>query len=167
MLRSVILRLANRYGIGFAIYCGIAVVSALSEWASFLMALSKMGPNVAAILAFFVATLINLVLSRWVGFLSVRRLRTEVMLVIAMSAIAFASNFLCFVALYRFAGVDLLAAKVSGTFIGFGFNYFVRQFFIFSPIPLHKPVSVVLQLRPRSEQVETTPVCGCVNPLDG
>jgi hypothetical protein len=56
------------------------------------MALSEMGPNAAAILGFFVATLINLVLSRWAAFLSVRRLRAEVMLVIAMSAIAFACN---------------------------------------------------------------------------
>jgi hypothetical protein len=31
MLRRVILPLANRYGIGFAIYCGIAVVSARSS----------------------------------------------------------------------------------------------------------------------------------------
>lgn len=167
MLRREILSLANRYGIGFAIYCGVAVVSALSEWASFLMALSEMGPNAAAILAFFVATLINLVLSRWVAFLSVRRLRAEAMLVIAMSAIAFAANFLCFVALYRYAGVNVLAAKVSGTFVGFGFNYLVRQFYIFSPIPLHKPVSVVLRLRPQSEQGETAPVRDCVNPLDG
>ena len=142
-------------------------MSALSEWASFLVALSEMGPNAAAILAFFVATLINLVLSRWAAFLSVRRLCTEVMLVIAMSAIAFASNFLCFVALYRYAGVNVLAAKVSGTFVGFGFNYLVRQFFIFSPIPLHKPVSVVLRLRPRSEHGKTTPVRDCVNSRDG
>jgi putative flippase GtrA len=149
-----ILSLINRYGIGFAIYCGIAVVSALSEWASFLAALSAMGPNAAAILAFLVATLINLVLSRWAAFLSVRRLHAEVMLVIAMSAIAFVGNFLCFVALYHYAGVNVLAAKVTGTFVGFGFNYFARQFFIFSPLPLHKPVSVVLQLRPRSEQGE-------------
>jgi len=166
MLRRVILPLANRYGIGFAIYCGIAIVSALSEWASFLLALSEMGPNAAAILAFFVATLINLVLSRWAAFLSVRP-HAEVMLVIAMSAIAFAWNFLCFFLLYRYAGVNLLAAKVSGTFVGFGFNYFVRRFFIFSPIPLYKPVSVVLRVRLRSELGETTPVREWVNPLDG
>jgi hypothetical protein len=106
-------------------------------------------------------------LSRWAAFLSVRRLRAEVMLVIVVSAITFAWNFLCFAALYRYAGVNVLAAKVSGTFVGFGFNYFVRQFFIFSPIPLHKPVSVVLQLRLRSELGETTPVRDWVNPLDG
>jgi hypothetical protein len=127
--------LANNCGIGFFVYCGVAAVSALSEWASFLAALSEMGPNAAAVFAFFVATLINLLLSRWVAFLLVRRLRTEVMLVIAMGAIAFTSNFLCFVALYRYAGVNVLTAKVSGTSVGFGFNYFVRQFFIFSPIP--------------------------------
>jgi putative flippase GtrA len=166
MLRRLI-PLANNYGIGFFVYCGVGAVSALSEWASFLVALSEMGPNAAAILAFFVATLINLMLSRWAAFRSVRRLRTEVMLVIAMSAIAFASNFLCFVALYRYAGVNVLAAKVSGTFVGFGFNYLLRQFFIFSPVPLHKPVSVVLRLRRRSEQGEITPVRDCVNSLDG
>jgi hypothetical protein len=153
MLRRAILPLANRYGIGFAIYCGIAVVSALSEWASFLLMLPEMGPNVAAILAFFIATLINLLFCRWAAFLSVRRLRAEVMLVIAMNAIAFAANFLCFVAVYH-AGFDVLAAKVSGTFVGFGFNYILRQFFIFSLTPLHKPVSVVLGLPPRSEQGE-------------
>ncbi len=167
MLRRIILPLANRYGIGFAIYCGIAVVSALSEWASFLVALWEMGPNSAAILAFFVATLINLLLSRWAAFLSVRRLWIEVLLVIAMSAIAFVANFLCFIALYRYAGINVLAAKVSGTFVGFGFNYLVRQFFIFSPIPLHKPVSVVLRLRPHCADGKTTPVRDCVNSLDG
>ena len=48
------------------------------------------------------------------------------MLVIAMTAIAFPSNFLYFVVLYRYAGINVLAAKVSGTLVGFGFNYLVR-----------------------------------------
>jgi SAM-dependent methyltransferase/putative flippase GtrA len=164
MLRRLILPLANDYGIGFLVYCGVAAVSALSEWACFLVALSKMGPNAAAILAFFVATLINLLLSRSIAFRSVRRLRTEVMLVIAMSAIAFAPNFLCFVALYRYAGLNVFAAKVSGTLVGFAFNYIVRQFFIFSQIPLHKPVSVVLPLR---HQGDTPATRNRVNSLDG
>lgn|SRR5262249_5751499 len=156
MLRHSIIPLANRYGTGFFVYCGVAAVSALSEWVSFLVALSQMGPNAAAISAFFVATMINLLLSRWIAFRSVRRLRTEVMLVIAMSALAFAFNFLCFVALYRYAGVHVLAAKVSGTFVGFGFNYLVRQFCIFSAIPLHPPASVVLRRRPLSDRGDTT-----------
>jgi putative flippase GtrA len=156
MLRRLILAFANRYGIGFFVYCGVAAVSGLSEWISFLIALSEMGPNAAAIFAFFVATTINLLLSRWIAFRSVRRMHTEIILVFAMSALVFASNFLSFVALYRYAGVDVLAAKVIGTFVGFGFNYLVRQFFIFSAIPLHKPVSVVLRLRPRSDHRDTT-----------
>lgn len=163
MYRRLFLMLADRYGVGFLVYCGVAAVSALSEWATFLVILAKVGPNTAAILAFFVATSINLLLSRSFAFRSVRRLRTEVMLVIGMSAVAFTSNFLCFVALYRYAGVSLLGAKVSGTFVGFGFNYLVRQFFIFSSTPLHKPVSVVLRLRAGSEQGETAEAHSCVN----
>jgi putative flippase GtrA len=69
------------------------------------------------------------------------------MLVIAMSALAFVANFLCFIALYHYANVSVLAAKISGTFVGFGFNYLVRQFFIFSNIPLYKAVTVVLRSR--------------------
>jgi len=72
-----------------------------------------------------------------------------------MSGIAFAFNFSCFVALYYFASINVIAAKISGAFVGFWVNYIyiVRQFFIFSPIPLHKPVSVVVQcLRPRSDK---------------
>jgi putative flippase GtrA len=155
MLRLSIIPLVNRYGIGFFVYCGVAAVSAVAEWASFLVALSEMGPNAAAISAFFIATMINLLLSRWIVFRSVRRLRTEVMLVFAMSALAFVANFLCFIALYRYANVSVLAAKVSGTFVGFGFNYLVRQFFIFSDIPLYRSVSVVLRLHTSCDQGET------------
>jgi len=41
ILRRLILPLANRYGVGFLFYCGIAIVSALSEWVSFSVALLK------------------------------------------------------------------------------------------------------------------------------
>jgi putative flippase GtrA len=152
ILRRFILPLANRYGIGFIFYCGIAIVSALSEWLSFSLALLKVGPNAAAILAFFVATLVNLLLSRRT-FRSMRGLWSEVVLVMVMSGIAFVFNFSCFVALYYYASINVLAAKISGTFVGFGFNYVARQFFIFSPIPVHSPLSVVARrLRPRSNR---------------
>ncbi len=144
IVRRLVVLLADRYGIGFLLYCGIAIVSALSEWVSFLVALLKVGPNAAAILAFFVATLVNLLLSRRT-FRSMRQPWSEIILIMVMSGIAFALNFLCFVALYYFAGINVLMAKISGTFFGFGFNYIVRQFFIFSPVPLHQPVSVVVQ----------------------
>jgi putative flippase GtrA len=144
ILRRLILSLADRYGIGFFFYCGVAIMSALSEWVSFSVALLKLGPNAAAILAFFVATLVNSLLSRRT-FRSMRQACSEVVLIIMTSGIAFGFNFFCFFALYYFAGINILTAKVSGTFVGFGFNYIVRQFFIFSPIPLHKPVSVVVQ----------------------
>ena len=39
MLRRSIIPLANRYRIGFFVYCDVAAVSALSEWVSFLVAL--------------------------------------------------------------------------------------------------------------------------------
>jgi hypothetical protein len=84
MLRHSIIPLANRYGIGFFVYCGVAAVSALSEWVSFLVALSQMGPNAAAISAFFRHD-DQFALSRWIAFRSVRRLRTEVMFIIAMT----------------------------------------------------------------------------------
>jgi putative flippase GtrA len=163
MLRRLVLPFANRYGIGFLAYCSVAAVSALSEWASFFVTLSKVGPNAAAVLAFFVATFINLLLSRSVAFRSVRRLRMELILVIGVSAIAFTSNFLSFVALYRCAGVNLLSAKVSGTFIGFALNYLARQFFVFSSIPLHKPVLIVLGLCDGSKQGETAEARRYVN----
>jgi hypothetical protein len=68
LLRRLILPLADRYGAGFLVHCGVAAAGALSEWASFVVTLAKVGPNVAAILTFFVATFINLLLSRSVEF---------------------------------------------------------------------------------------------------
>jgi SAM-dependent methyltransferase len=73
------------------------------------------------------ATLINWVFSRRGVFLSVRRAYAEAELAIVLSAAAFVASFLCFLALYRDADVNVLAAKVGGIFVGFGLNCFARQ----------------------------------------
>lgn len=140
MLARFALQFVNRYGTGLLVYGGVAVVSALTEWGSFLLMLQALGPITAAITAFFISTTINWLLSRAIAFRSMRRLGTEFMLVFAMSALAFGANFVAFLVLFQQFGIDVLISKVVATFFGFGFNYLARQFFIFSSIPLYSSI---------------------------
>ena len=119
------------------------VVSALVEWTSFLLTLPWLGPTAAAFVGFLVATGVNFALSRKVAFRSVRSARTELLLVLMMSAAAFAMNFAAFLLLFRFAGLDVFVAKMGGTGFGFTFNYLARQFLVFSRFPRFGTVSAL------------------------
>ena len=125
-------RLADRYGIGLFAYLGVAVLSALSEWTSFLASLSLVGPIAAAFVGFFFGTLVNFMLSRRFAFRSVRPPCQEFILVVVLSTLAFGANFSAYVVLFAFLGMNILLAKVIGTGFGFSFNYLARQFFIYS-----------------------------------
>jgi putative flippase GtrA len=140
-------RLVDRYGVGLLVYGGVSVASALVEWASFLLALPWLGPIAAAFVGFFVATSVNFALSRRFAFRSVRSASTELLLVLMMSAAAFAVNFAAFVLVFRFAGVDVFVAKVCGTAFGFAINYVARQFLVFSRLPRFRPVSALFGKR--------------------
>ena len=138
---------ADKYGLGFLAYGAVSGVSALSEWGSFFLLLPVLGLIGAAALSFLVATTINFLLCRRLAFRSVRPAHSEFRLVMTMSAIAFAANFLCFFGLYWSLTASMPVAKVAGTFAGFGFNYLVRQFFIFSRMPFYEPLSVFFHFR--------------------
>ena len=68
-----------------------------------------------------------------------------------MSGIAFAFNFSCFVALYYFASINVIAAKISGAFVGFWVNY------IYSSAVLHFLADSFAQTRIRRRPVPASP----------
>ena len=127
-----IFRLVDRYGIGLSAYLVVAVLSAFSEWTSFVASLWLVGPFAAAFVGFFFGTLTNVTLGRRFVFHSVRPLRQELVLFVVLSCVTFSVNFLTYVVLFVFFGINILVAKIIGTGFGFGFNYLGRQFFVYS-----------------------------------
>jgi putative flippase GtrA len=123
----------DAYAVSAVFYLLVGAGSAGVEWGSFYLLLSRFDPMTAALLAFAIATFVNFVLCRYITFNSRRRLWHEVVLVFGVSGIAFLFNFTTFLFLY-YAGLSAMAAKIFATGIGFGLNYGLRQFFIFSPI---------------------------------
>src|ERR1019366_10086098 len=89
---AYVVRLTNTYSIGLFVYFGIALISALTEWGTFVAALRFVAPLSAATAGFILSTLVNFVLSRRYAFRSKRTLSAEFVLVMGMSAWAFAGN---------------------------------------------------------------------------
>jgi len=156
--RAYLVRISNTYGIGLIVYFGIALVSALMEWGSFVAALRFLDPLPAAAVGFILATLLNFVLSRRFAFRSKRTLSADFVLVMGMSSVAFTANILVFYVLYAFAGVNLIVAKVLGTCFGFVFNYAFRQFFIFSHVSRFLRVSEIMKGRKATAETDDYPV---------
>lgn len=160
--RSFFVRLTDKYGIGFFVYGGVSVVSALSEWLIFVLALSSVGPVIASLAGFVGATCLNYVLSHYFAFRSTRPFLQEFALVMFMSGLAFIANFLVFYFLYTNADVHVLFAKIIGTCSGFFFNYAARQFYVFSRVPRFPSVSHLMKHESRDENVNM-PMRGTAN----
>jgi putative flippase GtrA len=107
---------------------------------------------------FVAATSLNYILSHFLAFRSTRGYLQEFILVLAMSGLAFAVNFLVFYLLYAIADVHVIYAKVIGTCSGFVFNYAIRQFYIFSRISRFPSVSQLTkrEIRGGTENVPTS-----------
>jgi putative flippase GtrA len=123
-------RLASLYSLAGIAYFGVSVVSALVEWGTFYISFRAVGPYGAAIIAFFMATHANYILSREI-FNPVREPVFEVIFFYVGSAAAFMSNLAALYIFLEWVGVNPMASKVLGTCAGFGFNFVVRQFFVF------------------------------------
>jgi putative flippase GtrA len=144
--------IADKYGLGLLAYCGVAIVSALTEWLSFIVALSSLGPARAAVVGFLLATAVNFLLSHHFAFRSVRSYWKEFALIFGTSAIVFVGNFSLFYLLYAIADVNVLYAKILGTCFGFGANYAARQFLIFSRVSRFPLATAVLRGKFRRAQ---------------
>jgi putative flippase GtrA len=141
-MMNTVFKFANNYGIGLAAYMVVGFVSALTEWSTFAVSLSFMAPvPAAACVGFVVATLLNFALSRRYVLHSRRSGLTEAALVILVSGAVFACNIGVFYMLYAFLLVPVMAAKILGTAAGFICNFTARQFWIFSSLPRHAPLS--------------------------
>ena len=135
----------DRYSPSLIAYGCVSVASALTEWLTFYVALFWLSPAPAALTAFVIATAANFLLSRHFAFRSTRPFWKEFALVMGMSAIPYVGNFALFYLLYATADVNVMLAKILGTCFGFGFNFAIRQFFIFSRVPKFRPASAILQ----------------------
>ena len=135
----------NAYVPSLFAYGCVSVASALVEWVSFYFLLFWLGPPPAALSAFVIATTVNFVLSRHLVFRSTRRYWKEYALVMSMSAVPYVGNFALFYFLYAAADVNVMLAKIVGTCFGFGFNFAIRQFFIFSNVPRFRSATSILK----------------------
>lgn len=140
-----LVKFANVFGIGLITYFLVGLISALAEWGVFAASLAAMSPLLAACTGFAVATGVNWFLSRRFAFKSRRGYFHELALVVLSSAAVFVWNLLVFLGLYYLLAVPLMIAKMAGTLVGFFANYVLRQFWVFSKTPRHRPMSVILQ----------------------
>lgn len=116
----------------------VSGLSALAEWSSFALFLFRLDIHYvpSSVLAFFVGTTINSVLSRKLAFTSKGRKGThEIALIYATSAIAFLFNLATLTVLVELLDTPPMLGKIAGTVVAFFFNYALRQFFIFSSKP--------------------------------
>jgi putative flippase GtrA len=132
---------ANVYSTGLLAYLAVACLSAATEWGSFAIGVLIVPPIAAALVGFLVATSVNFVLSRCLVFRSQSWWVSELGRLFMVSAAVFAWNLLVFYALYQFADVPLMAAKIIGTIAGFALNFSARQFWVFSVRPRYAPIS--------------------------
>jgi putative flippase GtrA len=140
-----IARFLDTYTPSALVYLGVALASALVEWLSFYLLLSVDAAWRSAIYAFLVATAINYVLCRMFAFRSVRPALEEMALLFLGSSIAFVFNFGSFLLMHSVWNLDPMLAKIAGTGVGFGFNYLIRQFFIFDRASRIMSVSALAQ----------------------
>ena len=102
----IIRKFIDRYSLSAAAYAVVAGIKRPTEWATFFVSQNIIDAWTAAILAFFVATLVNYFLSRGFAFNSKRRGRDEFVLLFALSGLAFLFNFGAFAFLYAFMGAQ-------------------------------------------------------------
>jgi putative flippase GtrA len=108
--------------------------SALVEWSLFWICNSRFGVHyfLAVAIAFFLATLVNYLLSAYFVFDRGQRTpSTEVLLVYIVSGIGFGLNFLLMWLLHGRLMVPAMPAKIASTGVVFFWNYFSRRRFIF------------------------------------
>jgi putative flippase GtrA len=138
-----LVRFLNTYTPSALVYLLISVVSAGVEWFSFYLLLSVDVPWRAAIAAFFLATSVNYVLCRGFAFRTVRPMHYEILLLFLASGVAFVFNFSAFLLLHSVWNVNPMLAKIAGTGVGFGFNYLLRQFYVFDRATKLKSLSAL------------------------
>lgn len=125
----------SKYRLSFALYLIVGFSCALAEWITFYVA-SRYAPiYVSLLVSFVIATILNQQLSRRVVFTSKRKAGSEFALVVIASGVAFAGNLIAFQIFRSAVNADLMAAKVSGTVVGFLLNFALRQFVVFSSVP--------------------------------
>src|SRR5262249_45080530 len=122
-MRMNIRTLVDQYALSAAAYSVVAGVSALAEWSTFFVLTKVLNVFAAAAAGFVVATFVNYVLSRGVAFKSKRSASGDLVLVFALSTVAFMLNLGAFTILYAIIGLGPMIAKVAGTGVGFVFNY--------------------------------------------
>lgn len=135
---ATIRRLIKTYTSSFLVYLVVGGVSALVEWGVFFFLTRASADRYigASVVAFVVATGINFLLSRRIGFRSGGRSPlVEMALVYLASLAGFGINLLVMVTLVEGFGGGLLVGKIAGTGVAFGWNFVARQFLIFSRTP--------------------------------
>lgn len=139
--RRALLHRLLRYRFSLGVYLLIGGASALAEWTLFYLLLraGALGYVAAALYGFALATLLNYLLSRRYGFLTLGGARAlELAKTYLVSAAALGVNLGVLVLLVEQAGFAPLPAKVLGTGCGFLLNYCGRQFWVFRAEPRYR-----------------------------
>ena len=163
-MRVKISNFVDVYALSAVAYVFVAGASALVEWSTFFALTNSLGVFQSAIIAFFVATVANYVLSRSVAFKSKRTVWKEIGLLFALSAIAFLFNLGSFALTYMFFDVHPVMAKMLGTCVGFSMNYAFRQFVIFKETSRFGAISDLLRRNRHSRFPRTGSVLEVIRP---
>jgi putative flippase GtrA len=150
MIWKKITSFADVYVLSAGIYFFVGGASAVVEWFSFFLLQQYLNVVTAAVVAFFIATAVNYVLSRNVAFRSVRDPWVEIGLLFSLSAFAFLVNLGVFLACYSFLGANVMIAKILGTGSGFALNFAARQFLVFSSASRFRPGSSLFETKANS-----------------
>lgn len=138
-MKSWLLRCIKQYKRTFFIYIFVGGGCALVNWAVFyLLLLCHIHFVIAAVLAFLVSCTLNFILCKKIFYSAGRRKREEFALIVVVSIIALSVDLSTMYVLVTRLFMAPLLAKMLGTATAFLINYSLRQFFIFSPVPLDK-----------------------------
>jgi putative flippase GtrA len=132
--RGLLRRVIDR-SMGLFRYFEVGLVAALTEWLVFgaLDQFLRLHYVIAVIIAFFIATLVNYVLSiRW-AFNSGRHAKhVEITLVYVVSGVGLVLNIVLMYLIHERLHVHAMVSKVICTGIVFFWNYWSRKAFVFN-----------------------------------
>ena len=132
-------RLLDHYWLSFSVYIVVGGAAALVEWTVFFLAITygRINYIVAAIIAFFVATFVNYLLSIRMNFRSREGRSTggELLLVYLVSGVGLLINLAVTATAVEVFGLWVMLGKVGGTGVAFIWNFMARQFLVFDRAP--------------------------------
>lgn len=145
---KTIIKLKITKHIQFFRYFFVGGCAALAEWITFALCVKVLGIHylLAVVVAFFIATMLNYILSIVFVFSRGRHTAsTEMMLVFLVSGIGLGINATLMWLLHGKMGSPALPTKIGTTGLVFLWNYFSRKTFIFSKNTPTRSITIITE----------------------